>query len=41
MSAAQFKEKGNKHLQAKEYDEAISAYTEVTVQLITPSKSLF
>lgn len=29
MSAAQFKEKGNKHLQAQEFDEAISAYTEV------------
>lgn len=27
-SAADFKAKGNKHLQAKEYDEAIAAYTE-------------
>ena len=28
MSAAAFKEKGNKHLQAQEFDEAIAAYTE-------------
>lgn len=28
MSAATFKEKGNKHLQAQEFDEAIAAYTE-------------
>jgi len=28
MSAADFKAKGNKHLQAKEFDEAIQAYTE-------------
>ena len=27
MSAASFKDLGNKHLQAKEYDEAIGAYT--------------
>jgi stress-induced-phosphoprotein 1 len=28
MSAASFKDAGNKHLQAKNYDEAIAAYTE-------------
>ena len=28
MSAASFKEKGNKHLQKEEYDEAIEAYSQ-------------
>ena len=28
MSASEFKDKGNKHLQAGEFDEAIAAYSE-------------
>ena len=32
-TAADFKAKGNKHLQAKEFDEAISAYTDAISKL--------
>jgi len=39
MSAAAFKDAGNKHLQAKQYDEAIKAYTEAIK--INPSDHVF
>lgn len=39
MSAAEFKEKGNKFLQAKQFDEAIAAYTEAIN--LNPSDHVF
>jgi stress-induced-phosphoprotein 1 len=39
MSAVEFKDKGNKHLQAKQYDEAIDAYTQAIA--LSPSDQVF
>lgn len=39
MSAAEFKEVGNKHLQAKEFDKAIEAYTQAIA--LDPSNHVF